>query len=185
MTRIDEVRAIAEPIVAIHGFELYDLDQHGPTLRVTVTGVGGAQAPGIDDLGVITKEISRALDEVDPIGGRYTLEVSTPGLERKLRTPEHFRRAAGETVTVKVREPAQPARRVRGVVLGADDEAVTLRHDATSGAAEDSGADDSEARLAYDIIDSARTVFEWGMAPPDANSNPSAPDEGSTRRSNR
>ncbi|MFP3907896.1 MAG: ribosome maturation factor RimP [Acidimicrobiales bacterium] len=183
MTRIDEVRAIAEPIVAAHGFELYDLDQHGPALRVTVTGVGGAEAPGIDDLGTITKELSRALDDADPISGRYTLEVSSPGLERRLRSPEHFRRAVGETVSVKVRVRGEPATRIRGVLVSADDQGIeVLADEADSGEAAES--DEARRRLEFDVIDSARTVFDWEMVA--ARSDKGDTDGATrTRRSNR
>lgn len=185
MSTIDAVRAIAEPVVTARGFELYDLEQHGPVLRVTVASAIGRPNPGVDELGSISKELSRALDEADPISGRYTLEVSSPGLERKLRTPEHFRRAVGETASVKVRVPGEPARRVRGVVIAADDEGITLR--TGSDTAPDSDTDSPNLRLEYGVIDSARTVFEWGMTPPDREpaANPSAPAEGTTRRSDR
>ena len=184
MTTIDTVRSIAEPLIAARGFELYDLEQHGPVVRVTVGAAPGAQNPGVDELGSISRELSRELDAADPISGRYTLEVSTPGLERKLRTPEHFMRAVGETVTVKVRESGQPTRRVRGVVRSADDDGVVVHLDEVPETeAPDAEAATGDLRLAYDIIDSARTVFEWGMAPPDPNPDPSVPAEGSTRRS--
>ena len=192
MSTVDSVRTIAEPLVAARGFQLYDLEQHGPVLRVTVAAALGGQNPGVDELGVLSKELSRALDEADPISGRYTLEVSSPGLERKLRTPEHFRGAVGETVSVKVRESGQPARRVRGVVVSADDESVTIRPDAPPA---DRGSDDTQGddeatsplRLDFAVVDSARTVFEWGMTPPerDPEPNPSVPSQGSTRRSDR
>jgi ribosome maturation factor RimP len=185
MTTIDTVRSLAEPLVAARGFELYDLEQHGPVVRVTVGAAPGAQNPGVDELGAISRELSRELDAADPISSRYTLEVSTPGLERKLRTPEHFMRALGETVTVKVREPGQPTRRVRGVVRSADDDAVVVHvEDAPDDDENDEAvAPAGELRLAYDSIDSARTVFEWGMTPPDPIPDPNVPAEGSTRRS--
>jgi ribosome maturation factor RimP len=186
MSTLDSVRSLAEPLVAGRGFELYDLEQHGPVVRVSVGAAPGAAPPGVDDLSSISRELSRQLDAADPISGRYTLEVSTPGLERKLRTPEHFAGAVGETVSVKVREPGQPTHRVRGVVLGADDHAVVVRvvDVPESDDTNDEGDPPSgELRLAFDVIDSARTVFEWGMTPPDPNPDPSVPAEGSTRRS--
>jgi ribosome maturation factor RimP len=177
MTAIDAVRTIAEPMVAARGFEIYDIDQHGPVLRVTVSGPAGGAGPGIDDLGLITKELSKALDDADPIAGRYTLEVSSPGLERRLRVPEHYRRAVGETVSVKIRVPGEPTRRVRGVVTDADDTSVEVRPDP------EPGTDPSPLRIAYDTIDTARTVFEWGMSPPDQSPTERDSSEGATRRS--
>ena len=87
----------------------------------------------------------------------YALEVSTPGLERKLRTPAHFRRSTGETVTVRTsdRDPDGP-RRVQGVLTAADDETVTIEAE-----------DDGPVVLRHDQIDKARTVFEWDAHPKD------------------
>jgi ribosome maturation factor RimP len=158
MSKIDEVRAIAEPIVTARGFGIYDLDQHGPVLRLTVTGGADTGAPGIDDLGAITRELSRALDAADPIDSRYTLEVSSPGLERRLRTPVHFVGAVGEVVTVKVRVRGEPTERVRGVLAAADDDGIEVTVDP-----DDAGGVAEARRLTYDVIDSARTVFDWDM----------------------
>ena len=93
------------------------------------------------------------LDELDPIPGRYTLEVSSPGVERTLRTPAHFVRAIGETVTVKTRPQVPGERRRRGVLVAADDDGLTLDVD---------GGPDGGIRLSYSDIDKARTVFVWG-----------------------
>jgi ribosome maturation factor RimP len=93
------------------------------------------------------------LDRLDPVAGRYTLEVSSPGLERHLRTPEHFARAVGETVSVRLRPGAAESRRVRGHLQSADEAGIVL-----------SGPDVPGGRLvvAYDQVERARTVFEWG-----------------------
>ena len=181
MTRIDKVRDLAESIVASHGFAIYDIDQHGPVVRVTVTGADGADGPGIDDLGTITKELSRALDAADPIDQRYTLEVSSPGLERRLRIPEHFEGAVGEVVSVKVRVRGEPASRVRGVLAAADDDGIEIDVD-PDGA--DAGDQAERRRVSYEVIDSARTVFDWDMvADRAANSGTDAANR--TRRSKR
>jgi ribosome maturation factor RimP len=161
MATLDHIRSIVVPVIADRGFELYDVEQQGPTLRVTVTAAGGGQAPSIDDLSAITREVSHRLDEDDPIAGRYTLEVSSPGLERVLRLPEHFAGAVGETVSVKVRRAAEGgARRLRGVVRAATERDVVVEL-----AGDDAGDDapaGTEATIAYDDIEKARTVFEWG-----------------------
>ena len=83
--------------------------------------------------------------------------MCSPGLERRLRTPRHFARAVGESVKIKLTAAAGNARdgerRLEGEIAAADDDGVTLR----------TGSGDE--RLAYDDIDRARTVFEWGPAP--------------------
>ncbi len=161
MSRTDQVRDLAVPVVAARGFAIYDVEEHGPIIRVTVTGADGADGPGIDDLGAMTKELSRALDEADPISGRYTLEVSSPGLERRLRTPEHWQGAIGETVSIKIRVPGSPAERVRGVILTADPDGVEITLDPVEGS--DEAPATEPRRLGYEVIDSARTVFDWEM----------------------
>jgi ribosome maturation factor RimP len=126
----------------------------GRVLRVLVDREGGVDLEAIADA---TQAISPLLDAppLDAlIAGPYALEVSSPGLERPLRTPAHFTRAVGETVSVKtLATDDHGARRVRGVVASADDTGFELTVD---GATE---------RVDYDEITQARTVFEWGGEP--------------------
>src|SRR5215207_5860794 len=98
MAMIERVRDLVLPILADHEVEFYDIEIEGPLVRVVVDRSGGLD---LDVLSAVTRAVSRALDDADPIGHRYTLEVTSPGLERKLRTPEQFVRAVGETVKVK------------------------------------------------------------------------------------
>lgn len=151
MTVSARVRELVEPVVAAHDLELFDIDQNGSTLVVTVEHEGGVD---IDALGVVTRAISRALDRDDPIAGRYTLEVSSPGLERKLRTPRHFAWAIGREVSIKTVPSYVGERRMQGTVSAADEGGIVLDVD-----------DGARVRVAYDEIDSARTVFEWGPGP--------------------
>ena len=153
MSVADRVRDVVLPLLEARDLDLYDLELSGPVLKVVVDRPAGLD---LDVLADATRAVSRALDEADPIPGTYTLEVTSPGLERRLRTPRHFARAVGETVKVKLTAAAGSARggerRLEGEVAAADDDAVTLR---TSGGHE---------RVPYDDIDRARTVFEWGPA---------------------
>ena len=87
MSVSDRVRAVIEPVVAAQDLELFDLEQAGPVLRVIVDRAGGVD---MEAIAATTRALSRALDEHDPIAGQYTLEVSSPGLERPLRTPAHW-----------------------------------------------------------------------------------------------
>jgi ribosome maturation factor RimP len=98
------------------------------------------------------------------IAGPYALEVSSPGLERPLRTPAHFARAVGETVSVKWRGADDgAAARVRGVVTAADDTGFDLTLD-----------DGRVERIACGDVTQARTVFEWGGEPKRANTKKSS-----------
>ena len=101
------------------GLELVDVERRASVLLVTVDRAGGVD---LDALTAANRAVSRALDELDPIPGRYSLEVSSPGVERRLRTPAHFARAVGEMVAVKTRPQVPGERRLRGRLVAADDE---------------------------------------------------------------
>ena len=150
-TRVQE---LVEPVLASEGLELVEILYAGAQLRVFVDRPGGID---LDTLTEVTTRVSRLLDEHDPVPGRYTLEVSSPGLERPLRTPEHFRRFLGSTVSVKTRPEVGGDRRQRGRLDAADDQGIVI----TSS----EGGSPAPRRLAYGDIEQARTVFEWGPAP--------------------
>jgi ribosome maturation factor RimP len=150
MSTADRVQLLVAPILEAEGLELYDLELDGGTLRVLVDREGGADIGAISK---VAKALSRALDEHDPIDGNYTLEVSTPGLERPLRTPAHFAKAAGATVKVKTKPGSDGERRLEGTITAADDEAVTVQD-----------AEGVARTVRYDDIERARTVFVWGPA---------------------
>jgi ribosome maturation factor RimP len=151
----ERVSSIVEPLLAPRHLELVDVEFASGHLRITLDEPGGV---GLDTLGEVTKEISRALDVHDPVPGRYTLEVSSPGLERRLRTAAQFTRAVGETVAVRTHPGVEP-RRLTGTLIAADDDGFTLLTD-------DAAAPATERRLGYDQVERARTVFEWGGPAP-------------------
>lgn len=153
MSTPERVRTLVEPLVAELHLDLYDLDYAGGVLRVVVSQPGGV---GMDAITALTKAISRAVDEHDPIPDGFTLEVSSPGLERPLRTPAHFAGAIGTAVAVKTLAGSEGARRVSGTLQAADDTTITISLDDAAG----------ESRtIAYDHIERARTVFAWGPTP--------------------
>ena len=76
--------------------------------------------------------VSAILDVEDPLPGHYTLEVSSPGLDRKLTKPQHFQRFTGETVRVKLRFPVNGRRNYRGTLRSADDEKIEVEVDGES-----------------------------------------------------
>ena len=162
MDTATRVRELVAPAVAAAGAELYDVELAGGVLRITLDRPGGVD---IGVIGTVTRAVSRLLDEADPIPGEYTLEVTSPGLERPLRTPEHFVRAVGATITVKTRPGVAGDRRVKGVLVAADDHGFTVRPEGTpapEGASEVSGADRT---IAHGEVERVRTVFDWGPAP--------------------
>ena len=81
--------------------------------------------------------MSKELDQHDPIPSRYTLEVTSPGVERALRVPAHFQREVGKVVAIRLADVDTDERRVTGVIVAADDDAVTVR------------VDDADRRIAY------------------------------------
>lgn len=154
-TEIDRVHALVAPIAADLQLDVYDIERRGATMRVTLdTPPGSEGGITLDSLSLATRLISRELDHEDPVAGHYTLEVTSPGLERQLRTPAHFQREAGKTITARLRDPQADPRRVQGVLTAADETSATLLLD-----------DGTERTLALDDIDKARTVFEWGPKP--------------------
>lgn len=152
-TDTTELADALSPVVEARGLELVDVELQGSQLTVFVDREGGI---GLDDLGEATKDVSAALDRIDPMPGRYILTVSSPGLERRLRTPSHFARAVGETVTVRVDAGTADVRRLTGTLESADDTGCILTGPDVPG---------GEVRISYDQIERARTVFEWGPAP--------------------
>jgi ribosome maturation factor RimP len=154
---LQRVRELVEPIASDLDLDLYDLEQRGATLRVTIdTPPGSETGVDMDKLALATRLISREMDHHDPMPGRYTLEVTSPGVERTLRTPAHFQREIGKTVQVRLADTTVDQRRFEGVLVAADDTAATLRLD---------DADLTEHVIAYADIDRARTVFLWGPQP--------------------
>lgn len=157
---IERVRSLVEPIASDLSLDLYDVEQRGGTIRITLDTPPGSQGGvDLDTLALATRLVSRELDHEDPVPGRYTLEVTSPGVERALRTPAHFQREIGKVVSVRLADVGAADRRIEGELVGADHESATLRVlDAESGAP-------AERTVAYAQIDRARTVFEWGPAP--------------------
>ena len=151
---IDRVRALVEPVVADLGLEIYDLEQRGGTLRVTIdTPAGSESGVSLDTIAVVTRLLSRELDHEDPIPGKYTLEVTSPGVERSLRTPHHFTREVGKRVSIRLADASVEQRRVEGLLSSCDGQSIVLETD--------SGA----MTIAISSIDKAKTIFEWGPAP--------------------
>ncbi|HZI44303.1 MAG TPA: ribosome maturation factor RimP [Ilumatobacter sp.] len=155
---IQRVRELVHPIASDLDLDVYDVEQRGGTLRVTLdTRPGASGSVDLEQLSLATRLISRELDHADPVPGRYTLEVTSPGVERSLRTPAHFQREIGKTVSVRLANVEAEQRRLEGVLVAADERTATIRVD-ESGEAVDHV-------VAIDSIDRARTVFVWGPQP--------------------
>lgn len=121
---------LIEPLVGRLGYELVEVEYgagHGRgTLRVFIDAAAGI---GVDDCERVSREISALLDVEDPIATAYTLEVSSPGFDRVLRTREHFGRFVGSRVFVELKEPRAGRRRYTGQLLAVDDGGIALAVD--------------------------------------------------------
>ena len=150
-TTPDALIAELSPIVADLGLTLHDVEITKALIRVTIHKDGGVS---LDQLAEVNRAISEHLDANEPFEGRYTLEVSSPGVERKLRRPDHFTAALGEIVSIKTATDfdTMPGRRVEG-------ELVEVSHEGIVVAPDDGGG---TVALHFDQIDKARTVFAWG-----------------------
>ena len=153
-TTVERVTRLVAPLVADLKLDLYDVELRGGTLRITIdTPPGSTGGVTLDTLALVTRMVSRDLDHDDPMPGHYTLEVTSPGLERALRTPNHFQRELGKVVAIRLRDTVNGERRIQGALTSADDGHIVV----------DVGGE--PRTISYDQIDRARTVFEWGPAP--------------------
>jgi ribosome maturation factor RimP len=160
---IQRVRELVDPIASDLELDVYDVEQRGGTLRVTLdTRPGAPGSVDLEQLSLATRLISRELDHADPVPGHYTLEVTSPGVERSLRTPSHFQRELGKTISVRLANVDAEQRRLEGVLVAADERTATIRVE--SGRVE-SGGEPVDHVIDIDSIDRARTVFVWGPQP--------------------
>ena len=129
----EELRDLLEPSVEALGYELIDLElrtgARNGLLRLFIDGPDGI---GLDDCEAVSRQVSAVLDVEDPVPGNYTLEVSSPGLDRALTKPAHFQRFTGEDVRIKLRTPVDGRRNFRGALRAADDESIEVEVDGQS-----------------------------------------------------
>jgi ribosome maturation factor RimP len=133
-------------IVQANGAQFYDTETateaEQTVYRVYITHPDGVT---LDMCADISRELSPFLDVHPPMSGKYFLEVSSPGIERRLTKPRHFQQAIGERVKLKV--PGQD--RLKGVILSADDTGITLE------------TKHGEETYSYSDILKAKTYFQW------------------------
>ena len=121
-----------QPRADAEGIELVTIEVVGarkaPTIRVYIDTDHGV---GFDELSGAQAWMGEIMDEIDPFPGAYTLEVSSPGIDRPLRTPEHFKRFAGERCVVKTTSPVGGRSSFSGELLGMRDDFVLIDVDGT------------------------------------------------------
>jgi ribosome maturation factor RimP len=143
MTLVERIAAIAERAARREGLEVWDVEVagagRGRIVRIYIDKPAGVT---LDDCELISQQVGTVLDVEDVIPDQhYNLEVSSPGVERRLLKPEHFARFAGEKIRLALREPIENRRRWEGILFEADG-GPTLR-------------------LGMQQIDKASLKFEW------------------------
>jgi ribosome maturation factor RimP len=167
MSSTDRIRHLAEPLLAASGLELWDVEVAADVVRVLVDRPGGIDLEALTEASGAISTVLDAHPEATP-GLSYQLEVSSPGIERTLRTPEQYRRYLGSPVSVKTTEAVRGSRRWTGTLIAADGEHIEIVPETPTTA--------EPLSLGYDLIDRTRTVLVWGPQPKHPG--------GSARRSN-
>jgi ribosome maturation factor RimP len=206
----EKLLRLAEPVCKGAGYELVDLvlapSREGLVLRVFIDylplpaspqpadaapGAGAGEAGearsevSLADCERLSRELGTALDVEDVIGHAYHLEVSSPGLDRPLRTLEHFRRFAGQEAKLRLHEGIDGRRNFKGVLLAVTQPAG----EGEQGATITMDADGKQYELPFDDIESARLVPDWdaimgksaGKRPFGTSGNGSDSEDGSSR----
>ena len=160
MGSAEDIRALIEPSLASSGLELWDVETGRGLVRVLVDTPSGID---LDTLSEVNRIVSPLLDEHPEVtpAGSYQLEISSPGVERPLRTVDHFRRYIGSQITVKTAELVGGTRRHKGLLRSAGDDSIEIEP-AEPSVGE---ADGSSLRIRHDQIERARTVLVWGPTP--------------------
>ena len=144
MQNLTTLRTLLEPSVEAMGYELLQIEfggQDGQILRLYIDAPGGIE---VDDCASVSRQISVLLDVEDPFKNAYTLEVSSPGMDRPLVKPEHFRRFAGELVKIIMHTHVLGRRRFTATLIEADEDQVVVE------------ADGESYELPYSLMESAR-----------------------------
>ena len=132
MTGIELV-SLLEPTIERLGFELSDLEAKlggkGGVVRIFIDHPDGIS---VDDCEKVSRAVSALLDVEEPLPGQYSLEVSSPGLDRKLTKVDHFQRFAGKTVKVQMRFPIEGRKRFRGTLVSSNNENIVVEVDGES-----------------------------------------------------
>lgn len=151
MERVERIREIAQRVATSEGMELVDVEYlgrgPGAVLRIFLDKPGGIT---VGDCQAVSQQVGTILDVEDVIEGSYTLEVSSPGLDRKLLKPSDYQRFAGRLVKVVLRGPRQGPRRFQGRLLGMEEERVQV----------DTG-EGQVVQFGYDEIEKANLVVEF------------------------
>ena len=163
-TAIEDLWKLVDPLAVEEGLELVEIElRHEPrvgrVLRVYLDRPDRGdedEGPDIDELSRVSRQLSDLLDVYDVVQGGYTLEVSSPGVDRPLRKPEHFARYIGKRVRVRTAEMILGRRKFSGVLHDTDDEGVTVSQDGR------------EVFIPFQLISRANYAHDWAASEPSA-----------------
>ncbi|MBB3059620.1 MULTISPECIES: ribosome maturation factor RimP [Microbulbifer] len=150
-TKRERLEQLLAPVVESLGCELWGIEYqtHGRNalLRIYIDSERGI---AVEDCEKVSRQVSAVLDVEDPISGKYTLEVSSPGLDRPLYKLDHYQRFAGSRIEVRLRMPLDGQRKWRGLLVGVEGEEVVLRVDS-----------ENEYLLPIDSIERANVIPQF------------------------
>ena len=146
-SKLEQLQALLAPVVEALGYECWGVEfisqgRHS-VLRVYIDRPEGIL---IDDCEAVSRQVRGILDVEDPLSGEYTLEVSSPGMDRPLFTLEQFAKHAGEQVKIRLRSPYEGRRNYQGILRGVEEQDVVVL------------VDDHEYLLPIDSIDKANII---------------------------
>jgi ribosome maturation factor RimP len=123
----EELTRLLEPTIEQLGYELADLELkfagRDSLVRIFIDKPEGV---GLEDCETVSRQVSAVLDVEDPVPGHYVLEVSSPGLDRKLTKPAHYRRYVGDDIRVQLRFPIEGRKKFRGKLTAASEETIQI-----------------------------------------------------------
>lgn len=131
MAAIDRLNSLLKPLVEDLGYEFVGVEYlSNPKNRLVRIYIDRPEIGiGVDDCERVSHEVSALMDVEEPVSGQYTLEVSSPGLERPLFEPAHFQRFAGEQARIVMHVPIEGRRKFKGRIVRADEDVVVLEVD--------------------------------------------------------
>ena len=157
MSVTEKVSDLVSPLCSSANVELVDIELNGSVLKIVIDQSEGLNTEVLAD---VTREISRKLDHEEPVPGSYTLEVTSPGLERPLKKPQHFEKAVGSLITLKKVPGSSGERRIEGILKSTSSTKISVELE-----------NGSFQEVPFELIQKARTVFVWQ---PESKSNESS-----------
>lgn len=149
---ITRVWELAAPLVEGEGMEIVDIEfrhegsRGGRVLRLYLDKAGG---PNVDDLSRVSRQLSELLDTHDAVDGTYTLEVSSPGINRPLKRPEHFARFVGKRIRVRTRDTINGRRSFLGILQEVLEDQITLKQDG------------ARYQIPFSVIEKSNYEHDW------------------------